>query len=126
MKTLKDLFVPYDLAVMAKEKGFDLPCFACFGIHSQAFFEPDGKLHRNGAMDGFDGYSVRAAAPTHQQLTDWLREEHKIHLTNIESRELYSFTVKWHNGICFNEMPCKGGEYYEAYNAALEVAMKLI
>ena len=69
--------------------------------------------------------SIVLKAPLYQQVIDWLRER-KIHLTNIQSEGLYSFQIHWHNGICYNEMPIKGGEYYEALNAAITRALELI
>lgn len=119
MKDLKDLFVPYDIAIMAKDAGFNE---ACLGWIAPDGFLSMGIREVTNSQCTAENYS----APLYQQLIDWFREEHKIHLVPIEDNSLYSFTIKWHNGVCFNEMPVKGGEYYHALTAALKEAFKLI
>ncbi len=65
-------------------------------------------------------------APLYQQVVDWLRNEHKIHLVSTEDAGLYLFGIKWYAEKRYNEMYPKGGEYYEALNNAIVEALKLI
>lgn len=115
---MKHLFAPYEIAALAKGKNFNEPCFAKFDKDRNNTFQLNAGPAR--------GMGYHTSAPLYQQLVDWFRENKKIHITSIEDTGLYSFTVKWHNGVCYNEMPCRGGEYYEALNAALLEAFKLI
>lgn len=71
---MKNLFVPYALAVKAKEHGFDEPCL-------QYFYEDDLResnlkylISQKEVEDVYGGIS----APLYQQLIDWFREKHNI------------------------------------------------
>lgn len=116
---MKNLFIPYELAVIAKEKGFKEACFRSWykAPYDEAVLTSE-----------FDSMNPNAfvLAPLYQQIIDWLREAHNIHFTNIEDAGLYSFTVKWHNGLYFIKTSCKGGDYYEALINAIKKAFGLI
>lgn len=75
---MKHLFVPYETAVMAKEKGFDEKCLAHYvgkklniGLESSANY-----------LASFTKSEI-CAASLYQQLVDWLREKHQLHLEII-------------------------------------------
>lgn len=81
MKTLENLFLPYDLAVQMKEKGFNEACLVFFQeghIWRCNDTDPDESLFLNSGW--IKDYINAAGAPTWQQATDWLREEHGIDL----------------------------------------------
>jgi hypothetical protein len=75
---MKNLFIPYELAVIAKEKGFDEPCLGWFlleggGAKSMFILEKCPKQDMGLCL-----------SPLYQQLIDWLEEKYKI----IISRDL--------------------------------------
>lgn len=113
MKPLKDQFVPYELALLAKEKRFDEPCITKW---ENRFFKPGYRLYpvlATLSLDGpyekesngydqkqineggyhFTGYKNSVldhgnqvvAAPLWQQLVDWFKIEHDIKI--VESRQ---------------------------------------
>lgn len=61
MEDLRDLFVPYKIALRLKKKGFNEPCLASFKNKKLQIVLIDGKTQ----------------APTYQQAVNWLREVHK-------------------------------------------------
>lgn len=61
MEDLRDLFVPYKIALRLKKKGFNEPCLASFKNKKLQIVLIDGKTQ----------------APTYQQAINWLREVHK-------------------------------------------------
>lgn len=123
---MKNLFVPYELALLAKEKGFNEPCFTNFNHNKMFCIElvkdvehsdcSNSKLHRS-----------CVSALLYQQLVDWFRETHKMHI-EIKCPDgvwkylyyLKPFGITGQNGgIGYNT-------YYESLNAALIEAFKLI
>jgi hypothetical protein len=64
---MKHLFIPYELAVIAKEKGFDEPCFANY--FDKEFIYP---LHAS------ISYREKIEAPLYQQIVDWFSERHNL------------------------------------------------
>ena len=73
---MKHLFVPYELAVKLKEKGFDENCF---GFYTENLKLCSANLNNINRADKF-----YISAPLYQQVIDWFREKHKIWL-DIES-----------------------------------------
>lgn len=127
--TMKHLFVPYELALLAKEKGF--PQHIGSGLAAYDKTE-DGTewLHTGGA------YPVGLlVAPLYQQLIDWFREKHLIIITPLLYSEkhayispdpnfIFEFAISDHvNG---NSSIAKNKDYYESFNKALTEAFKLI
>jgi hypothetical protein len=138
---MEKLFVSYELAVMAKEKGFDEPVLACYDGRKEG--NPLVQLGKS--LDGFNynQWNNRAtSAPTHQQLIDFFRDEHNIYVNSdllpnikkykgsfvpisitpkdfktlkeyLQTREIYSTKENY-------------DDYYEALNKALLEAFKLI
>lgn len=126
---MKHLFVPYELALKLKEKGFNDPCCMYFN---------EGMLQLNISLfhspfrlkDLSEG---RVLAPLYQQVIDWFRDAYSIDIfTNAHYKtdnsiagylfDVYDRREKYgtHKG-CF-ESP----NYYEALNKAIEQALKII
>ncbi len=59
-----DLFIPYELALTAKEKGFNEPCFSYFDIGCQLVFEK--------SVNHEQYYQQSCLAPLYQQIINWL------------------------------------------------------
>lgn len=112
---MKHLFIPYELAVIAKEKGFNEPCFAYFQLshvtEEYKFFFVGYNDH-NGDRCWYSNYvgiglsnsemdrnpvgrlKKCLTSPMYQQIVDWFREKHKIQI------KIIAFTtesqVKWY------------------------------
>jgi hypothetical protein len=76
---MKDLFLPYELAVIAKEKNYKGECVAFYNeMHDQIkvgtiLFPAD-----SGHWDNWNKETHLVSAPLYQQIVDWLREKHNI------------------------------------------------
>ena len=148
MSEIKDLFVPYEIALQLKEKGFDEPCF---GIFLNEYSNNPGYLYsreeRNICNEEIDEegniigvfvtysnskiFEQYTTAPLYQQVIDWFREIHKLDISHTVGFPLsYSFHVqdldreqKYWN---FNGPEQVHKHYYEGLNKAIEEALKLI
>ncbi len=126
MKDVKDLFIPYELAVIAKEKGFNEPCFGSYRINSPNFFSPN-KCDKNG--------DITLLAPIYQQIVDWFREKHKIYITvvpfkaiplsGIFKRTFYDY-VLYCDSIAENKKEQQFNSHYEALMNAIQQAFNII
>lgn len=65
---MKHLFINYELALTAKEKGFNTSCFAFKEVTNETY-HIISKTHTDYMKYGFI---------TYQQLIDWFREKHNI------------------------------------------------
>ncbi len=125
---MKHLFIPYELAVVAKEKGFDEPCFNAYrNSDGEQQLMQIGEWTNSGIENTHAGY---CAAPLYQQIVDWFREKHNIFIMAYPQ-----------DGWCYmfqdmNEIPEIGNSnngsgtkfksYYEALSKAIEEAFNLI
>lgn len=94
------LFVPYELAVKLKEKGFDEYCFAYYDKNktllsggSVAHSQRLTSLKNSNIQYGGKEFVDCPTAPTHDQVIDWFIEKHKIQL-KVTALELENNTVK--------------------------------
>jgi hypothetical protein len=130
---MKKLFLPYELAVIAKEKGFDESCLGEYLKFREPkeiiFTNPTNKLYAT---------SNSILAPLYQQIIDWFREKYKIHIQiervsdqnllyykcflNINGHNSYAIESKNNPSHSMFAYP----DYYSAMNAAITEAFKLI
>lgn len=68
---MTELFLPYHLAVIAKDLGFLEQCLAYYKNKKLHPIDTDFKSFRGLSKD-------LTAAPLYQQITDWLYKNHKI------------------------------------------------
>lgn len=150
---MNKLFVPYELALLAKEKGFDEPCFAAWfkytilndkkieltkpkdSIYGENFlFKNSLEIFIDNSISG-KGDGAKCSAPLYQQLVDWFREKHKLYIevswitTNDEINHKVNFwyMITKEDVLEFDlESPKEFDSYYEALNKALTEAFKLI
>lgn len=87
MNNIQDLFMPYDLALQMKEKGFNESCIAFWdGGGNAPLLNIVGEMRtlkggwQKNEQSLFTKHETNAAAPLYQQAQDWLREEHGIDL----------------------------------------------
>lgn len=114
---IKNLFVPYNIAAMAKEHGFNEFCFGYYNSQEELrVVGIDYRIHKEGM--------VRVLAPLYQQLTDWFRNKYGLIIyvcqTTLPDRSKYYSIIqhKINTETYF--------DYYEAYNKAFEETFKLI
>lgn len=69
---MKELFIPYNLALELQSLGFDEECFAWYNYGSLTFFEDDAILGM------YAGEENRPFAPLFQQIFDWFEKEHNL------------------------------------------------
>lgn len=132
---MKHLFVPYELALKLKEKGFDEPCILYYSSGMLQLNQPSTmfgwKVKELIELNSYDKQvDKRILAPTYQQVIDWFRENRKI---NIKVEKDYIIN-KWYPvirteipGVLYDfETDNFRGEYYQAFNKAIEEALKLI
>lgn len=110
METSKTLFIPYPLAILAKEKGFLDNCIGWWFNYSGEprlhLVEDDEGENNNFELDLSDSQAINAqqlqdeyksscSAPIYQQIIDWLRITHNIHiLPEVNSEILYFWTLR--------------------------------
>lgn len=82
---MKNLFIPYELSVLAKQKGFNEPCFSFYYDNNFEFWKEQDVL--KSIEFPFD--TVSCNAPLYQQIVDWFREKHN-HVIMIKK--------DWHKG----------------------------
>jgi hypothetical protein len=105
-----ELFVPYDLALLAKEKGFNYKVIATFNADKTIRLF-DYQIERSSAL----------IAPMFQQIVDWLRTKHELYITQEPHKDgQYSFYCQTENGMIETY-----GEYYEALNEMLTDILKI-
>ena len=145
---MKEQFVPYEIAILLKEKGFTDECMASYQISLTAQEnEEDGFSGsfgwEKGEVNFNKGYFVNCApycdfsnkswlscaAPLWQQVIDWLREKHSVDImirqTELKGRSYYKITkIETEDKIKGYSNFCKST--YEARQAAIEHALTLI
>lgn len=89
------LFVPYTLAVELKKLNFDE---RCLGFYSSNLTEPDKHITMFSFIDTDESISAKCnsklsssnlyAAPLWQQVLDWLRKKHNIHVNLVSQADV--------------------------------------
>jgi hypothetical protein len=116
---MKNLFIPYELAVIAKEKGFNELCFGCY------ITSPFDPAYLNDDKRGTNQYFKEGVtAPLYQQIVDWFEETHKIVISRDRHiNNGFRYWVYTDKGI---DVECYKMNKTEALNKAIEEAFKLI
>jgi len=123
---MKHLFVPYELAVKLKEKGFDEECLGYFDV-DKGYTLGYYLCYREESFNSF--LSEGIAAPLYQQVLDWLREKHDIHIelpTGGHPKKYYVFVHKMDGGWIYEGNNQKEFDYYDGLEAGINEALKLI
>lgn len=91
---MSDDFIPFELAVKLKEKGFNEKCYH--------YYQKEVLLTDNCWNRYNRGTADRCSAPTVSQVLKWLREEKKIHIIVEIADSGWYYTVypniRWENG----------------------------
>lgn len=117
---MKNLFVPYNIALALKELGFNEPCLGEYLLGD--FF----MLYTQG-----QGLSRDCLAPLYQQVVDFLREKYEIHISIASMAFGYvgqhnntPDPATWGKDKRWDSAPYK--DYYEAYDAVINEALNLL
>ena len=130
---MKHLFIPYELAIIAKEKGFDKQCLAFYNGKGDEMLQSIDTDFINFRSTGYC-----TTAPLYQQIIDWFREKYNISILEALIPEgarkakpelfpgkhnFYLYFPDWNPTI-----PSNGtwGEYYEALDKVIKETFKLI
>lgn len=118
---MEELFVPHKIAILAKENGYNEKTFKVY--------DTQGAIQEEAVMDILEQEKVNA--PLYQQLIDWFRETHKLHI-KVQWR---TFAVKNCDGYYYDfndtgkrpqDYHTGSDSYYGTMNIALTKAFELI
>jgi len=118
---MKHLFAPYNLSLLAKEKGFNEPCLRYYNVGHNKDAPIRLSMFKNEQMGS-------VSAPLYQQLVDWLETTHRVLIVR------FPYTSGKHKWDIWHWVNTSGDDgKWEAYkihietlNKALEEAFKLI
>ena len=130
---MKKLFIPYNLSLIAKEKGFDEPCLAIYNTAEYLLFNQIVKFENKRfpvlTEMNFDVDKEDVAAPLYQQIVDWFREKYNIIIqpTYVGSTKDFDKFIPdiYADNVYENSDETSYG-YYGALNNAIEEAFELI
>ena len=130
---MKKLFVPLDIAMILKEKGFDEPCLGWYhqrtDSSSKLYIQ---EVHKKDLLY----YDNSVLVPLYQQVIDWFRENHKIWI-NVYHNDQWEFeiifldedekTLQYQQNYFETHDPIfPAGEYYPILIEAIKEALTLI
>ena len=120
---IHDEIVTFEVAKLAKEKGFPQDVFGTCEMKSSCYLE-DGRFYKDGCI-----YPIENAytAPTQSLLQRWLREEKKIsvEVSWFEVGKKYFWVVKdMNNHDVFKPNTTKCMTFYDTWEQALESGLK--
>ena len=114
-------FVPFEIAVKLKEKGFDYPCFGHY-VNSQLYVAHYHNAFHSDSKESID-------APTVSQVLKWLREEKELH-TEIYMYHNYYLWEIYNTQIYDSDFTQKSEKYseteYETYEEAALAGIKYV
>lgn len=144
--TLQKLFAPIEIAKELRVLGFNEPCFAVYAIEHQStdesstfyrFLTIDQLCKENNEFlatddirNSYSGDDV--TAPLYQQVIDWFREKHNLHISidnvNKPSSQMWGFDIQKLGGAIIDlwcqEKSVK--DYYENFNNAIKSAIQIV
>lgn len=144
---MKHLFVPYEMALSLKGKGFDLRCLYAYcerggwnkytKKHDEITFilrtdgNPFGEFYAGKNWNNVTGANknkIQCSAPTYQQVVDWFREKHNIiiELLYQEGTSNFSIMVGKIGELAWFSKQGETYPYYEALTEAINHAITLL
>jgi hypothetical protein len=125
---MEHLFIPYPLALSAKEKGFNEPCCAGFRPSDKGLYYLDfNTIFTNSNIN-----TGHIMAPMYQQIVDWLRVKHQIivEVKTYADEDDVEFNSEVFQRKTWNEksefVSDMKDNYYDVFNEAILEALKLI
>jgi hypothetical protein len=128
---MKDLFLPYELAVRAKEKGFNDLCFALVTEKNSLFYldiSDKKELVFDQKVEMYNG-SPCVPAPLYQQIVDWFRIKKAIsvEISWNEHMKMWQGVIQdFRDPVNTYDDYGTSEDYYTTYNAVITEAFKLI
>jgi len=125
---MKHLFLPYELALLAKEKGFDEPCLMAF-YGENNYGQPFDKLFLPASFGKYKNSLAslnNIAAPLYQQIIDWLRVKHSIWVycsNTANSGELFWLKISKKGKLIYERNDITFNSPQEAYSAAFDYVL---
>lgn len=133
---MKHLFIPYEIALQLKEKGFDEECLRTWSWYFSPYFEGTEKQEEAILIDnkrksyetGNELPRKYCYAPLYQQVIDWFREKKSIWI-QVEMMYydgvFYNYTIIQSNG---KVIKCAESyyDYYETLENAIKETLNLI
>lgn len=123
---MKHLFVPYEIALLLKEKGFNEPCLT-------AYTPEDGLLdvfeaEEIGYMSNSQLRRGVVAAPLYQQVEHWLIVNHGLYAKpySISLITWGYHVVRVHDGVVVGRNIGGHNGYIDARNSSIKHALNLI
>jgi hypothetical protein len=132
---MTEQFVPYEIALTLKEKGFDEPCFATYNHEQKLDGLPLYDMENNptNALEytwiNSKVHNSICCAPLWQQVIDWLREKHSLDIMTrqiqLDGRAYYKISkIETEDKIKGYSNFCKSP--YGAREKAIEQTLTLI
>jgi hypothetical protein len=128
---MKEQFVPYEIALILKDKGFDE---LCLGYYREDAQKKDGSLYEYITPYEYDEvkeceHMIPVFAPLWQQVIDWLREKHSLDIMTrqlqLDGRSYYKISkIEAEDEIKGYANFCKSA--YEAREKSIVHALTLI
>ena len=121
--------LPKDLAILLKDKGFNKGCTSIFrgeDIQPVCQMYSHFKTECNSEIGDVSNYWL--AAPTHQEVVDWFREEHNIAILPEIGTQEFSYLlydIKKNKKLSGKTIDYNAS-YYEAIEKAIREALELI
>lgn len=121
---LKNLFVPYEIAVILKNLGFKEKSFAWYNNNSLT--APQLELFgEDRILDGYALEDGNAIAPLYQQALDFLRINYKIEITVLESYETPgTFSSTIYSPLVIEEEEFGTDDHTDYYTCLIEAIME--
>ena len=115
-------FIPYELALVLKQLGFNEECFAWWGLKNNiSLFQDTPFEDRTNSNWIEDYFPDRFTAPLWQQAFDWFREQHNLFIQPFKLKDKFLFQIYFEND------PPTFTNYCNTYEEArLECLKKLI
>ena len=111
MKTFKEQFVSYEIALAMKELGFDEECLGYYRNDSKSLFiGEDSRVQKDSIQ-----------SPLLQQCIDWFREKHNLHIA-IKTEYNGTFIITIYN----MNRPQKANQSFYQYNTYQEAREQAI
>ena len=138
---MRNFFVPYEIALKLKEKGFTENCICYFTSHKLLSSKVSYSSGHDCECKWDAKYDLELRAPLYQQVVDWLRINHGLVLAYdmCEMTCSYDPTEKYHkfnlfkivNGKSCNALSYHANHscfdsYYKAFDFIIDEALNLI
>lgn len=124
-----DELITREVAILAKEKGFDEVCYFLYDLtfREEIAFE-NGKFHRNSKINiKFADKTNFVTAPTQTSIQRWLREKYNIHfiIINLQNSDDYEISVVQQPGYLLTHID-RRDTYEKILELGLLEGLKLI